>query len=161
TRCPPMTRTTARIDPSRGASDHPVPGAAGGPARAKAPRSASQQASSRLNGARSREPKTDRGKQISRMNSLKRGLRAELPVLPGEDPEALQYKLDLWMLEQDPRTDLERQLVEDAVHASWRLERCRYAEADALTRKMEAIAAQADDRDARAVEDLASLLDTC
>src|SRR3954470_19352362 len=90
----------------------------------------------RANSKRSTGPKTEAGKLRSRVNGLKHGLRAELPVLPGEDADALQARLDTWIIEQDARTDVEKSLVEAAVIASWRLERCRRAEAEALTERM-------------------------
>src|SRR5947209_11220121 len=77
-------------------------------------------AANQANARRSTGPKSARGKSIARLNGLKHGLRAELPVLPGEDPEAFQQRLDTWIVEQDARTDLERHLVELAVRASWR-----------------------------------------
>src|SRR4051812_2544884 len=104
----------SRTGPTRGPKRQPVAGP-------KTGSSDSRVAANRANSKHSTGPRTTRGKNVSRFNGLKHVLRAELPVLPGEDPEALRDRLDLWMLEQGPRTDLERHLVERAVRASWRL----------------------------------------
>src|SRR4051794_14650087 len=101
-------------------------------ARPKGGSSLKRVLANRANSKHSTGPKTTRGKEVSRFNGLKHGLRAELPVLPGEDPEGLQQRLDIWIIEQDEQSDLEKSLVEAAVTASWRLQRCRRAEAEAL-----------------------------
>src|SRR3954447_19948037 len=92
-------------------------------ARSKGGSSLKRVLANRANAKRSTGPKTEAGKLRSRVNGLKHGLRAELPVLPGEDADALQARLDIWIIEQDARTVLEKSLVEAAVIASWRLER--------------------------------------
>src|SRR4051812_48528428 len=73
-------------------------------------------AANRANSARSTGPRTSLGKSVSRLNGLVHGLRAEVTVLPGEDAEALQHRLDLWIVELAPETDAELRLVESAVH---------------------------------------------
>ena len=50
----------------------------------------------RRNAARSTGPRTPEGKARSRLNAVKPGCRARLPVLPGEDPEAYRGRLDAW-----------------------------------------------------------------
>ena len=65
--------------------------------------------------ARSNGPRTVAGKDRSRFNALKHGMRASTPVLPGEDPDALHARLDAWTASLQPRDDLERYLVERAV----------------------------------------------
>src|SRR5947209_7290744 len=117
-------------------------------ARSKGGSSLKRVLANRANSKHSTGPKTARGKQASRLNGLKHGLRAELPVLPGEDAEELQARLDIWIIEQDARTVLEKSLVEAAVIASWRLERFRRDEAGALIERMLQVKERADDRDA-------------
>ena len=48
----------------------------------------------RRNATRSTGPRTDAGKARSRLNGLKHGLRAQVLVLPDEDPAAFQERLD-------------------------------------------------------------------
>ncbi|MBV8266558.1 MAG: hypothetical protein JO252_09560, partial [Planctomycetaceae bacterium] len=97
-------------------------------------------------------PRTEAGKAKSKLNGLKHGLRAATLVLPGEDPEALQHRLDAWTDELDPQTDLERYFVRSAVEASWRLDRVRRAETAAGARRVAAAGAEADRQDALEVE---------
>ena len=104
------------------------------------------------NSQRSTGPRTAAGKAKSKLNGLKHGLRAATLVLPGEDPEALQHRLDAWTDELDPQTDLERYFVRSAVEASWRLDRVRHVEAAAGARRVMAAGAEADRRDALEVE---------
>jgi hypothetical protein len=104
------------------------------------------------NSQRSTGPRTAAGKARSKLNGLKHGLRAATLVLPGEDPEALQHRLDAWTDELDPQTDLERYFVRSAVEASWRLDRVRRAEAAAAARRVIAAGDEADRTDALAVE---------
>jgi hypothetical protein len=77
----------------------------------------------RRNAARSTGPRSTTGKQKSRWNSLKHGLRARLPVLPGEDANAYQARLDGWTDSFQPRNAAELYLVERAVQVSWQLDR--------------------------------------
>jgi hypothetical protein len=106
----------------------------------------------RKNSKLSTGPRTAAGKARSKLNSLKHGLRAATLVLPGEDPEALQHRLDAWTDELDPQTDLERYFVRSAVEASWRLDRVRRAEAAAGARRVMEAEAEADRQDALEVE---------
>src|SRR4051812_3307922 len=87
----------------------------------------------RKNAEKSSGPKTPEGKAASRLNGLKHGLRAQLPLAIGdEDPEALERRRVTWASELGPGTEVERYLVEAAVTASWALDRCRRSEAAAL-----------------------------
>ena len=51
---------------------------------------------SRKNRARSLGPKTVDGKDRSRFNAMKHGMRARTAFLPGEDPAAFQARRDAW-----------------------------------------------------------------
>ena len=106
----------------------------------------------RTNSLKSTGPRTEAGKSKSKLNGLKHGLRAATLVLPGEDPEALEHRLDAWTEELDPRTDLERYFVRSAVEAAWRLDRVRRAEAAAVARRVTAAGAEADRKDVFEVE---------
>ena len=93
----------------------------------------------RRNAQKSTGPKTAEGKARSRFNAVKHGCRARLPILPGEDPEAYQDRLDAWIGKFAPRDAVELYLVERAVHVSWQLDRADRAEvarlADAIDRR--------------------------
>src|SRR4051794_13840482 len=93
-------------------------------------------AANRTNSKRSTGPRTPRGKCVSKMNGLVHGMRAESEVLPGEDADELRRRHETWADELGAETEAERCLVRAAVDASWRLDRCRAAEAAALTRRV-------------------------
>jgi hypothetical protein len=91
--------------------------------------SAKQVAANRRNAMRSTGPRTPRGKEISKFNATKHGLRAAEIVIPGqEDPlefEALLQELcDEWM----PNGRTEISLVEEIALDQWRLRRAHRAE---------------------------------
>ena len=95
-------------------------------------RSEAQKQASRINGSKSKGPITPTGKNTSKFNGLKHGLRAEHVVLPGEDPEGFEAELKGWDGEFRAGGHLKAVLVERAAVASWRLRRCVLAEADML-----------------------------
>jgi hypothetical protein len=72
----------------------------------------------------------------SRYNAVTHGLTAKTAVLPGEDPEAFQAKVDLFKSDMETRTPLEDELAEKAALASWQLERANHAEVARLNRDM-------------------------
>jgi hypothetical protein len=89
-------------------------------------------------------PKTAEGKKRVRLNALKHGLTATTIVLPHEDDEAYQERLDGWTRELNPRGDVGQYLTAQAVRLSWQLdradrhERARLAErVNRLSRKRE------------------------
>ena len=86
----------------------------------------------RRNAQRSCGPKSESGKQRARFNAIKHGMRARQPILPGEDPQARQARLDAWTAQLEPRDDVERFLVGRAVNLSWQLERAERAHAARL-----------------------------
>jgi hypothetical protein len=116
-------------------------------------RSEAQRQASRQNGSKSKGPITPTGKNTSKFNGLKHGLRAEHVVLPGEDPAAFEAELTGWAGEFRTGGHMKDVLVERAAVASWRLRRCVVAEADMLRelaqragRRGQAVAAD-DDND--------------
>src|SRR5215469_16925263 len=71
-------------------------------------------AANRRNASRSTGPKTAEGKARMRLNALKHGLTADTVVLPGEDPAALEARVDAWKDDLRPGGALEDYLVERA-----------------------------------------------
>ncbi len=82
----------------------------------------------RRNAQKSTGPRTPEGKNRSRFNAVKHGMTARTLVLPGEDPDALQERLDSWIGNLQPQNDVEQFLVEQAVQSSWKLDRADRAE---------------------------------
>src|SRR5580693_743431 len=88
----------------------------------KRPLSEAELAARRANAQKSTGPTTEQGKSICRWNALRHGHRAELPVLPGECPEAYARRLDQWMDDLGAENETQRFFVERAVKASWKME---------------------------------------
>ena len=76
----------------------------------------------RRNSRKSTGPSAE-GKARSRFNAVKHGCRAKLPILPGEDAQVYQDRLDAWTVKFNPRDPVEAYLVERPVNASWQLDR--------------------------------------
>ena len=72
----------------------------------------------------------------SRYNAVTHGLTAKTAVLPGEDPEAFQAKVDSFKSSLETRNPLEDDLAEKAALASWQLDRANEAEVARLSRDM-------------------------
>jgi hypothetical protein len=63
------------------------------------------------------------------MNALKHGLRAELAeLLPGEDADAFNQKVQLWVAHYAPADIVEAQLVRQAAVLSWKIDRADHHE---------------------------------
>src|SRR5262249_21471776 len=77
----------------------------------------------RLNAQKSTGPKTAEGKANSRMNALKHGLTAQALVLPTENAEHYDNRLQQWLDDFEPANAAERALIDLAVQSSWKLER--------------------------------------
>jgi hypothetical protein len=75
----------------------------------------------RRNAQKSTGPRTPEGKSRSRLNALKHGLTARTPVLPGEDAEAHQARIETFVTSLEPRNELEQYLAEEAAQASWQM----------------------------------------
>jgi len=101
---------------------------------------------SRANGRRGRGPISAEGKSHSRMNALKHGMTARLPVLPGEDPDAFRHRVAGIVESLAPRNPLELALAEQAALALWKIERGERAEAARVAAAVRAAEAHAEDR---------------
>src|SRR5262249_39690852 len=80
---------------------------------------------SRQNGRRSRGggPKTPEGKNRSRMNALKHGMTASIPVLPGEDESLFRQRVQQFVEALEPANAVELALTEQAALATWKIAR--------------------------------------
>jgi len=68
-------------------------------------------------------PKTDEGKEISKMNALKHGLLSKEVLIGGEDEEELISLTKRIRSEIKPETEIERLLTDRIVANVWRLKR--------------------------------------
>src|SRR4029077_12703443 len=81
----------------------------------------------RRNCQRSTGPKTEDGKNRSRLNAVKHGMTSQTDVLPGEDREEFLDRMVDWTKDLNPRTSVERYLSERAARVSWQLDRAERA----------------------------------
>ncbi len=93
----------------------------------------------RRNARKSTGPRTTGGKARSKFNAVKHGMTARTLVLPGEDPQKLQLRLETWTDELQPQGEVEQFLLEQAVHSSWKLERAERAELARLSHLIESV----------------------
>ncbi|WP_414587025.1 hypothetical protein [Scytonema sp. PCC 10023] len=78
---------------------------------------------SKFNGAKSNGPKSPKGKQITRLNATKHGLRAIHPPTVGDDALIFQRFVQDLIIEFDPQTTTDTMLVEQVAMARLRLYR--------------------------------------
>ena len=88
----------------------------------------------RLNAQHSTGPRTAAGKLRSSLNALTHGLTGRTVLLPTEDPAAHQRHTQELFEEYQPQTPTERQLVQELIDTSWRLNRVPALEAEILAR---------------------------
>ena len=93
-------------------------------------------AANRRNARLSRGPVTDEGKAHSRLNACKHNHRAELPILPGEDEDELDRRLEVWPQILGAETEPERLEAMQAVHMGWRRARSLRSDDAATERRM-------------------------
>ena len=77
-------------------------------------------------------PRTDAGKAVSSMNSLKHGLTSRKVVLPGENQADFDRLHDQLLSEHAPAGALETELVAEIAACLWRLQRARRYESAIL-----------------------------
>ena len=77
-------------------------------------------------------PRTDAGKAISSMNSLKHGLTSRRVVLPGEDQADFDRLHNQLLSDHTPVGALEIELVAEIAACLWRLQRARRYESTVL-----------------------------
>ncbi len=77
----------------------------------------------RINGAKSRGPKTEAGKAVSSQNALHHGITAAQIVIRGEDPAEFEELLADLVTTYGPATPVEHDLIAEMAAARWRLRR--------------------------------------
>ena len=113
----------------------------------------------RANALKSTGPRTADGKHASSRNSLKHGLTAKVvAVVPGEDPQEFQERLDDWLAVADDDDAVGRALARRAAVATWRLDRSVRRETAVLSEKARHAATEHDARRRNEVEALGQRL---
>jgi len=99
--------------------------------------SAKQIAANRKNAVRSTGPTTPEGKEASRLNALKQGLRTKEVIIPGrENPAEFKTLLGELCEDWEPQGHTEIHMVGEIAMAEWRLRRVRRAELGELRKQM-------------------------
>ena len=80
--------------------------------------SAAKLEANRRNARKSTGPRTQEGKDRSKMNATTHGCRAETLVLPEEDPVELEARRAAWTASLGPCNELEKHAVDQAVNYS-------------------------------------------
>jgi len=101
--------------------------------------------SARINGAKSRGPKTESGRKRSSQNALTHGLTAQTLVLPTEDPEEFNQLLTSYLDQFQPDGPAELHLVHEMVASKWRLQRLAMIETQLYVEYIEHAQEDADD----------------
>jgi hypothetical protein len=91
----------------------------------------------RRNAAKSTGPRTAQGKAKVRLNAVTHGLTSTTVVLPHEDAQAYQHRLESWTAELKAPGELGRYLVERVVRISWQLDRADTFEQAHLARRIQ------------------------
>ena len=86
-------------------------------------RAADRAAVNRANAQKSTGPRTEAGKQRSKLNALRHGLTGQTVVLPTEDHSAYERHARSFLEECRPKGVIETQLVQSLIDTSWRLNR--------------------------------------
>src|SRR5260370_14349874 len=81
-------------------------------------RAADRAAINRANAQKSTGPRTETGKQRSKLNALRHGLTGQTVVLPAEDHSAYQCHSQSFLHEYQPKGATETQLVQSLIHPS-------------------------------------------
>jgi hypothetical protein len=92
---------------------------------------------SRANGALSRGPITEAGKQRCRLNAVKTGAFAKSIVLKNESPALLAKLRDEYYQHLQPANPIERDLVEELVVSKWLCRRAWRLESSSVNYKMD------------------------
>lgn len=111
----------------------PVPFDPSAPAPAAGPLSTHRDSVNKANAQKSTGPRTEEGKERSKLNALRHGLTGHTIVLPGEDLSAYQEHAHRFVDEFKPGGALETQLVQILIDTTWRLNRIPAVETNYLT----------------------------
>ena len=115
----------------------------------------------RLNGAKSKGPKSPAGRRRSSLNALTHGLCSSVVVLSNESPALFTAYLDGYIARFSPADTVELDLVQQIVDSSWRLRRALAMETAAYEREMLRQAPECEDftEDVRLFTAIQSLAD--
>jgi hypothetical protein len=99
--------------------------------------SLSKSESARINGSKSRGPKTPAGKAKSSQNAIKHGIFAQVIVLRNENADLFEELTQDYVRRFEPRDEVELAIVEQMIAATWRLSRCWSMQAQTMNLEMD------------------------
>lgn len=105
--------------------------------------SARKAAANRRNATRSTGPRTPAGKAVAKMNALVHGMRAEIPVVPGETAEEWEVFRAGVTASLTPVGTLEAELADRVAALAWRLRRAAAFETGVTAGRIDAASAAA------------------
>jgi len=108
-----------------------------------------QLAANRENSRQSTGPRTEEGKQRTRLNGLRHGLTGQTIVMPHEDQQAWERFSAGILTSLRAETDLERNLAQAIAADQWRLNRARAIEENIFSLGLVTNPIEADDTDPR------------
>ena len=115
-------------------------------------RTARRAAANKANAQHSTGPRTEAGKQRTRLNALRHGLTGQTVVLPTEDHAAYERHSQSFLDEYQPKGATETQLVQSMIDSSWRINRAAAIETNlfslGITEMEDRIPASQPDADA-------------
>jgi hypothetical protein len=97
---------------------------------------AAQIEANRRNSRRSTGPRSQTGKDRSKLNALVHGCRAEILVLPTEDPGLFEDRSRTWRLTLKPRNPAEEYMVDRMASLAWKGERIDRAQMAQLSKRV-------------------------
>jgi hypothetical protein len=140
-----------QVKPKRPPADPPPP-------KRKHVMTPARQRACEANSKKSTGP-SEEGKKTSRLNRVSHALCSELPlVMPGEDPEAVNSKIERYISILGAANEVERDQVILAVHALARVQRSAGAGIAAATRVVNRVKNQFDNEQQLVVKDLVANL---
>jgi hypothetical protein len=119
---------------------------------------AAQIEANRRNAKRSTGPVTQNGKNRSKLNALVHGCRAEILVLPTEDPDLYEDRCLTWRLSLNPRNPAEEYLVNRMASLAWKGERIDRAQMAQLNKRVHHAGVDAADTELEQVISLGNQL---
>ncbi|NNB89471.1 hypothetical protein [Corallococcus exiguus] len=100
-------------------------------------RTVRQSATSAVNGAKSRGPRTQEGKSRASLNAARYGFSSAHLLLPGEEPEAYEEFMSEWFATLAPTTIPEAVSVAQLADTSWKIERLSRVENGQMRARLE------------------------
>jgi hypothetical protein len=101
--------------------------------RAADPAAIHRAAANKANAQKSTGPRTEAGKQRSKLNALRHGLTGQTIVLPTEDHAAYQPHSQSLLDDCRPKGAIETQIVQSLIDTSWRINRATAVETNLLS----------------------------